>query len=185
MHTQLFEGELIRLGALDAERDAEIESKWTHDPEFARALSSEPVRPLSPNQIKKKYDEMIKNERQYHFAIRARDDDRMIGFIRISGIEWTNGIEWLSFGIGDAADRGKGFAREALRLALAYAFGELNLYRLSAIAPEYNERARHILERAGFALEVRRRQAIARDGKRWDALAYGMLRDEWVNGETR
>ncbi|MBI5652036.1 MAG: GNAT family N-acetyltransferase [Chloroflexi bacterium] len=184
MNTQLFEGELIRLGAIDAEHDAEIESKWTHDSDYLRALSADPMRALSPNQIKKKYEEMIKNERQYHFAIRARDDDRMIGFIRISGIEWTNGIAWLSFGIGDAAERGKGYAREALRLALAYAFGELNLYRLTAIAPEYNARARHLLECAGFVIEVRRRQAIARDGKRWDLLAYGMLREEWVKGNS-
>jgi RimJ/RimL family protein N-acetyltransferase len=44
---------------------------------------------------------------------------------------------------------------------------------------EYNDRAVRFLERAGFVVEVRRRQAIHRDGKRWDALKLGLLREEW------
>jgi hypothetical protein len=30
---------------------------------------------------------------------------------------------------------------------------------------------------------VRRRQAIQRDGKRWDAVLLGLLRDEWKREE--
>ena len=47
MNVQLFEGESVRLTPHDPDKDAEIESRWTHDPED--------VRPLSPGQIKKKY----------------------------------------------------------------------------------------------------------------------------------
>ena len=44
---------------------------------------------------------------------------------------------------------------------------------------EYNPRAVKFLERAGFVIEVRRRQAIQRDGRCWDILMLGLLRDEW------
>ncbi len=179
MNTQLFEGTLIRLGAIEADRDAEIESRWTHDVEYMRALTIDPVRPRSPNQIKKQYDEIVKNERQFYFTIRARDDDRMVGFVRLAHIEWTHGIATLSFGIGDANVRGKGYAREALALILRYAFNELNLYRVAAQVPDYNTRAKQMLERAGFTLEVRRREVVHRDGKRWDWLVYGILKPEW------
>ncbi|MBI5305856.1 MAG: GNAT family N-acetyltransferase [Chloroflexi bacterium] len=179
MQTQLFQGTLIRLGALDADRDAEIESRWTQDAEYVRMLGVAPIRPRSPNQIKKQYEEIAKNERQFHFAIRACDDDRMIGFVRLARIEWTHGIALLTFGIGDADARGKGYAREALTLALQYAFDELNLHRVAAQVPDYNARAKQILERAGFVLETRRREVIHRDGKRWDLLGYGILRNEW------
>jgi len=41
MDTQLFEGELTRLAPPDPDRDAEIESKWTHDAEYMRLSSAE------------------------------------------------------------------------------------------------------------------------------------------------
>ncbi len=55
MNVQLFEGERVRLAPHDPDKDAEIESGWTHDPEYMRLVSADPVRPLSPGQIKKKY----------------------------------------------------------------------------------------------------------------------------------
>jgi RimJ/RimL family protein N-acetyltransferase len=64
-------------------------------------------------------------------------------------------------------------------MLLRYAFDELNLYRLSASTVEYNTGAVRFFERAGFVVEVRRRQAIQRDGRRWDLLMLGLLRDEW------
>jgi len=181
MNTQLFEGELVRLAPPEPERDAEIESKWTHDVEYMRLLSDAPVRPLSPVLIKKKYEEAEKEKghNRFHFAIRTKADDRLVGFVKIEGIEWNNGTGHLTLGIGDPNDRGKGYGREALALVLRYAFAELNLYRLSTATFEYNERAQRLLGKAGFQLEVRRRQVVHRDGKRWDVLKYGLLREEW------
>ena len=182
MNTQLFEGQLIRLAPHDPEKDAEIESKWTHDPEYLRLLSADPARPLSPAQIKKKYEEAAKEKKHNEFdlAIRLLADERLIGFARLFSIEWNNGSGWLTLGIGAAEDRGQGYGAEALRLLLRYAFDELNLHRLSASTFEYNAGALRLLEKAGFSVEVRRRQAANRDGRRWDVLMLGLLREEWA-----
>ncbi len=180
MNEQLFRGELVRLTAFDVEKDAETESRWTHHAEFSRLAFAEPAKPLSPVTVKKKYDDEKEKERnRYRFAIRTLADDRLIGFIALNWIEWNNGAAFLSLGIADAAERGKGYAREALRLILRYAFAELNLFRLSAVTASYNERAIEFLQRAGFQAEVCRREAFHRDGKRWDAVGLGMLREEW------
>ncbi len=183
MDTQFFEGEHIYLTAPDPDRDAALESKWTHDPAYLRLLSAEVVRPLSPSQVKKKYEDMEreaeKSRNAFHFAIRARDGDRLLGFIRVSDIEWPHGHGRLQLGIGDANDRGHGYGTEALKLILRYAFDELSLYRLTAVAPEYNVGVIRLLERAGFQIEVRRRQAVQRDGKHWDMIMLGLLREEW------
>jgi RimJ/RimL family protein N-acetyltransferase len=181
MNTQLFEGELIRLAPPDPEHDAEIESRWTHDAEYMRLLSAEPVRPLSPTLIKKKYEEAEKEKatNQFHLAVRARSDDRLVGFVRLGQIEWNNGAGRLTLGISDPNDRGRGYGAEVLKLILRYAFAELNLHHVTVDTFEYNDRAVRFLERAGFVVEVRRRQAIHRDGKRWDALRLGLLRHEW------
>jgi RimJ/RimL family protein N-acetyltransferase len=181
MNAQLFEGELIRLASPDPDRDAEIESKWTHNVEYMRLLSADPVRPVSPALIKKRYEEAEKERatNRYHFAIRTRTDDRLVGFVKLDHIEWMHGTGVLSLGIGDPSDWGHGYGTEALKLILRYAFAELNLHRVTADTCEYNEHALRFLERAGFAVEVQRRQAIHRDGRRWDALKMGLLRQEW------
>ncbi len=177
----LFEGELIRLAPPDPEKDAETESWWTHDPEYMRLISASPVRPLSPGQIKKKYEEAEKEKthNRFIFALRTRADDRLIGFARIEFIEWNHGHGVLSLGIGSPADRGKGYGADAMRLLLRYAFDELNLHRLSTPVFEYNAGGLRFLEKSGFVVEVRRRQAIHRDGRRWDWIYLGLLREEW------
>jgi len=183
IQTQLFEGQLICLAPIDHEKDPEIESKWTHDPEYLRMLSAKPARPLSPAQIKKKYEaiekEMDESRNTFYFTIRMRGDDRLVGFIKLFWVEWTNGNGFVELGIGDANDRGHGYGSEALRLVLRYAFAEINLFRLSVVIPEYNQAALHLFAKAGFVEEVRRREAYQRDGRYWDAIHLGLLREEW------
>jgi RimJ/RimL family protein N-acetyltransferase len=178
---QLFESERLRLAPPDPEKDAELESKWTHDPDYQRLISAQPVRPLSPGQIKKRYEEAEKEKKhnQFVFALRTREDDRLIGFARLDHIEWNHAHGGLSLGIAAPDDRRKGYGSEALRLLLRYAFDELNLHRLTATVFEYNTAALSFFEKAGFVIEVRRRQALNRDGKRWDWLHLGLLREDW------
>ena len=64
-------------------------------------------------------------------------------------------------------------------MVLRYAFEELNLYRITVETFEYNTGAQAFLEKHGFQCEVRRREAIYRDGRYWDALTYGILAEEW------
>jgi len=183
---QLFEGQHIRFAPPDADRDAERVSKWTHDPEYLRLLSADIAKPLSPGQIKKQYEELDKDAEKhnaFNFAIRLKEDDRLIGFARLYRIEWTHGTGSVQIGLGDRNDRGKGYGTEVLHMLLRYAFDELNLYRLAATTVEYNTGAIRFFERAGFNVEVRRRQAVQRDGKRWDVLMLGLLCDEWKRAE--
>jgi RimJ/RimL family protein N-acetyltransferase len=179
---QLFEGQHIRFAPPDAERDAEVVSKWTHDLDYLRLLSTDIAKPLSPAQIKKQYEELDKEAEKrsaFNFVLRLTEDDRLIGLARLFRVEWSHGTAALQIGIGDRADRGQGYGTEALHMLLRYAFDEINLYRLAASTAEYNTGAIRFFERAGFVVEVRRRQAIQRDGKRWDAVMLGLLRDEW------
>jgi RimJ/RimL family protein N-acetyltransferase len=179
----LFEGKQICLAPIDHEKDAEIESRWTHDAEFMRMLSPGLARPYSPFQLKKKYEEIEKNaeegNRLFYFTIRLRADDRLVGFGKLAWIDWSNGSCFIQLGIGDPADRGCGYGAEALRLLMRFAFEELSLYRLWALVPEYNQRALSLFTKVGFVEEARRRQALNRDGRRWDLFHLSLLRPEW------
>ena len=184
IQTQLFEGQDIRFGPIDHEKDPEVEARWTHDSDFLRMMDVAAARPLSAAMIKKQYEKLEKQMEEdknfYYFAIRAREDDRLIGRAIIQWIEWSNGNGFLRLGIGAAEDRGKGYGTQALRMLLRFAFAELNLYRLSAWVPEYNEIALHFFHKHGFIEEVRRREALNRDGRRWDLMCLGLLSEEWA-----
>ena len=65
-------------------------------------------------------------------------------------------------------------------LILRYAFLELNLQRVSLDVFDYNQRAIRSYEKAGFTLEGRQRGVLLREGKRWDLVYMGILREEWL-----
>lgn len=185
----LFDAEHICLAPMQPENDAVIEARWTQDASYLRMLDREPARPSSPEQVKKLYDAIEKqvegDGNLFYFTIRLRPDDRLIGFARIFWIQWTNGRAFLQLGIGDAEQRGKGYGREALDLLVRYSFGELNLNYLGASVPEYNPVALRLFQGAGFSEMACQRQALYRDGRRWDLLIYGLLRDEWSDDNGR
>lgn len=188
-HTPLFEGQLVRLAAIDPEHDAQIESRWTLDGDYQRMIGVDLVRPLSPAQVKKIYLEIEKeiDEKgdQFYFAVRrladadVNDPDDLLGFVRLERIEWSHGVAALSLAIGDPVQRRKGFGSDILRLILRYAFLELNLHRVSACVPAYNQAAIRLFRKAAFKNEARQREAYHWAGKRWDKYYLGLLREEW------
>jgi RimJ/RimL family protein N-acetyltransferase len=184
IETQLFEGKLIRLAPIDHEKDPVVESRWSHDLTLMRSLSRKPAMPLSVAQMKKKYEsiekEVEESKQLFHFTIRSKEDERLLGFVRIEGIEWTHGVASLKLAIGDPVERGKGYGSDTMRLILYFAFTELNLYRLSAVVGEDNPEALRFFRMFTFVEEARRRKALLRDGQTWDAIHLGLLREEWL-----
>jgi RimJ/RimL family protein N-acetyltransferase len=183
IQTQLFEAKDVCFGPIDHEKHPEIESKWTHDAEFMRLFDLKPARPLSLAMVKKQYEatekQMEEDKNLFYFTIRAREDDRLLGKAIVEWIDWTNGNGFLRLGIGAEEDRRKGYGSQALSMLLRYSFGELNLYRVTAVVPAYNEGALGLFQKFGFVEEIRRRQALNRDGQFWDLVSFGLLNTEW------
>jgi RimJ/RimL family protein N-acetyltransferase len=186
--TQLYQGKHVRLGQINYENDPAVESVWTHNSKYLHSLGQQIGRPLSAARIKKRYEaiekEMDESRNLFYFTIRSQEDDRLLGFVRLFWIEWTNGTGGIQIAIGNPGERNQAYAREALQLVLRYAFRELNLYRLSAFASEDDPAGIALLKSAGFIEEVRRRQAIRRNGQICDLLLMGLLSEEW-SGEIR
>jgi RimJ/RimL family protein N-acetyltransferase len=179
----LFEAEHICLAPIQPEKDAIVEARWTQDSEYLRLLDLEPARPSSPELVRKRYEAIEKEAeeagRLFYFTIRLRQDDSLIGFARLDVMQWAMAYASLQLGIGDPQQRGKGYGSQVLRLLIRYAFSELNLFHLDADVPEYNRVALRLFQRAGFVEEVCQRQALYRDGRRWDLICLGLLREEW------
>lgn len=179
---QLFIGDKVRLAAPDMEKDVEIESKWTLDLDYLHAINARPAYPLNPHFMKKQYEEQQKEaekSRLFWWAVRLKTDDRLIGWLKFGRLNWTHHTASLEMAIGAPADRHQGYGSDVMRLALDYAFNELNLHRIGASVPGYNAGALRFFGRFGFVEEVRRREALHLHGQRYDDVWLGLLHTEW------
>ncbi len=88
---------------------------------------------------------------------------------------------WLEVGIDICEEDawGRGFGREALELWIDYLFRELPLRRVGLTTWSGNARMAALAKRLGLVLEARIRQARVVRGEVYDALKYGVLREEW------
>ncbi len=179
MDSQLFTGKLVRLAALEPEKDAEAFARWSRDAEYSRLSDAAPAHPFLAKSIQEEMSKWEERENGITFVIHTLADDRTIGFVELDGIAWTHGEAFVGIGIGERADWGRGYGTDAMRVLLRYAFTELNLHRLSLTVFEYNPRALRCYEKAGFVTEGRERQCLSRDGRRWDQIFMGSLKSEW------
>ena len=185
----LFKGKLVRLAGIDPEEVSKSFARWNRDSEYKRLLDSDPPRLHSAKATKDWLEKHIEEEPEntYWFAVRALEDDRLLGDIDLAVINWGSRDAFLGIGIGERAFWGKGYGSDALVVVLQYAFLELNLRRVSLNVFEYNQRAVRSYEKAGFKMEGRERQAVQREGRRYDVLHMGLLREEWMeeNGNKK
>lgn len=172
-----FHGNLVRLAALDPEKDSECWARWNQDSEFQQLLSSGPSILYPPKQIQAWQEKHI--DEFYGFTIRPLETDQAIGMVDLSGIDWTAGNCWVGIGIGEREYWGKGYGSEAMDLVLRFAFSALNLRRVSLDVFEYNQRAYRSYCKVGFKEEGRMRQWMMRGGERFDLVFMGILREEW------
>lgn len=71
---------------------------------------------------------------------------------------------------------GRGIVPEAVRVVTEYAFSRFDLCRLSAPVLAWNQRSIRVLEKSGYSLEARLRNAVTKDNKTIDLLLYSLIR---------
>ncbi len=176
---QILGGTNVRLTACTL-NDVPTMLKWYQDDVLLRLLDTQPAKPRTEGGLTDWISNHHKATDAFLFGVRLTADDTLIGCIELDGIMWTHQTTWLAIAIGDETHRGKGYGREALELALRFAFQELNLHRVQLTVFSYNERAIALYEKIGFTREGVYRECLQRDGCRHDMILYGLLRDEWV-----
>lgn len=150
---------------------------WLNDPQVNQFLS---VRDNQQNIDKvKNYIHSFKNNKnKLLFGIFEINTKLHIGNITFSSIDWKNEVGVVGIAIGDKNFWGKGFATEALRLAIKYAFAYLKLHRLEAGVNINNIASCKLFERVGFI-----RDGILKDrekvGDNYVAgIIYGLLNNQ-------
>ena len=111
------------------------------------------------------------------FALRARTDLRLMGYLQLTDIQPAARVAELGVLIGDPADQGRGFGRQAVALAAGFCWRDLNLQRLTLRVIGDNPRAVAAYAKAGFAIEGVMRRAAYADGAYRDVTIMGLLRE--------
>jgi RimJ/RimL family protein N-acetyltransferase len=94
-----------------------------------------------------------------------------------------NGVQAAKLGYAiKASEWGKGYATEAARLLLDFAFGPLGLHRVSAAIGPDNDASIALVKRLGLTHEGRLRDHVFTNGAWRDSLLFSVLAGEWVNG---
>jgi RimJ/RimL family protein N-acetyltransferase len=178
----VLKGGLVRLCAVDPDELGRAYAEWGRDSEFKRLLDTDPARVYSAKTGREFFQKELEKESpaDYFFTIRTLVDDRLLGDLELDVYNWGGRDAFVGLGIGARDLWGKGYGTDAMEVLLRFAFTEINLRRVTLTVFEYNPRAIRSYEKAGFNHEGRLRQALLRDGKRWDMLYLGILRDEWL-----
>ena len=120
----------------------------------------------------------FRDRRLFQWAIARREDDRLIGTCTLTSFDAQCRRAEIGFALAHAHWR-RGFAGEALRALIDFAFSELDLNRIEADVDPRNEASLRTLERLFFRREGYLRQRWIVAGEIQDALIYGLIRREW------
>lgn len=178
----IYKGDLVRISAMDSEEISKAFARWSQDSEFRRLLDSGVVRTSSVSGVKKWLEKELDEQpiNQHWFSVRTVDDDRLLGDIDLYIYNWPARDAFVGLGIGEREFWGRGYGTDLMKLILRYGFTELNLDRVTLTVFEYNPRAIRAYEKVGFRHEGRIRKVLNKEGKRWDILHMGILREEWM-----
>jgi ribosomal-protein-alanine N-acetyltransferase len=113
------------------------------------------------------------------FAIADASSDEFLGCVILHSLDETHRRCEVGFWVIASARR-RGVGRDAVELAVEWAFATLNLLRVEMTTTPANAVVPVLARRLGFAQEgILRRRNIER-GSRVDIIYFGVLREEWT-----
>jgi len=159
--------------------DAEAMTAIFGSPEVLRFLNNDPV------DTREKAIGMIdwlaqnyQDQRGIDWGITRRADDRMIGMCGL--YDWDRENRHIDLGYHIVpAEWGKGFASEAARALITWAFDRLDVHRIQADCTAGNDASERVMIKCGFTFEGIRREHFWEHGRFVDNKYYGLLRHEF------
>ncbi len=181
MQSPFLIGERLYLRPLEKEDMIHIR-QWANDPEV-RGLTGE-VLPMGPAAADEFWERVRTERDRVWFAVVLKEGDHVIGEAGLLRMFPAWRTTDLTIILGDKEAWGKGHGTEAIRLLMDYAFGALNMHRLSLGVVGFNERALRFYEKVGF-----RREGVQRDGyyhghRYHDFVMMSILEDEFRAGRA-
>jgi RimJ/RimL family protein N-acetyltransferase len=170
-------GPRVTLRPLD-ERDVDDQLRAVQDPEMLRLTGTH--RTFTRTEIEAWCRSRAAAPHRYDWAVVETDGGGWLGECALNEIDEDN----QSAGFRIALDHrlGQGLGTEATGLVLAFAFGELGLYRVELEVFDFNLRAQKSYAKSGFTVEGVKRGGLLWDGVRHDVIMMAALSPGGIPG---
>lgn len=155
------------------------------DPETLRLTGTHAHALVDMDALRTWYRTRGDHEDRIDLSILERTTGRWIGEVVLKDLDPVNRSCGFRILIGKERDYGQGYGSEATRLMLDHAFTTAGVHRVELEVYDFNPRARHVYERAGFVLEGTKRDALAWDGRWVDAHLMAALVEDWQRAAAR
>jgi RimJ/RimL family protein N-acetyltransferase len=173
----MLEGRQVRLRAVELD-DLERYYAWMNDREVTRYLAAD--YPLSREDERRWLESAPANgfANGVRLAIETKDGVH-IGTVALHDVRGEDRRATLGVMIGDKQYWSNGYGSDAIVTLLRFAYDEMNLHRVQLHVFEFNERGIACYRKCGFVEEGRLRDHRYQEGRYWDVIVMGVLRDEF------
>ena len=114
-------------------------------------------------------------------AVVRKADGAVMGHVSLRWTDATAGQGEIRFAIGPTFRR-QGYASEAVKKVMTFAFEEYRLHRIFAVTAGANEASSKLLRGVGMRLEAHYREHALFMGEWDEELHYAVLAREWLRG---
>lgn len=178
MHHPFLIGERIYLRALEENDLTGNYLQWFNDSEVC-AFNSHALFPNNTKKMQEYFKFVQDTNTAVVLAIILKEKDIHIGNVSLQEINWVSRSAEFAIILGEKEYWKQGFAFEAAKLIIDYAFERLNLYRIYCGTSSENIGMQKLAEKLYMVKEGVRRSAMYKMNKYVDIMEYGLLRDEF------
>jgi [ribosomal protein S5]-alanine N-acetyltransferase len=157
--------------------------EWLNDPDVNRFLETR-FAPQSRHTITEFWRQQQECKDSFWFAICLEKKGTHIGNIKLGSINWIHRRAEVSLFLGEKEFWGKGIGLKAVNAICGFAFNSCNLIKVSAGAYSENHASIRLFKKAGFSVEGVYRKEMMLDGRRVDAIRFGLLKEEWERNSS-
>ena len=174
-------GRMIHLRTMTRKDLAHL-AEWCDDPSLEHLVGSDFLRAFREIYDKQPafFDAVLADPTQVALMIVPNRgwDGKPVGVVRLFNIHVEDGYAGIETVVADPRASRRGFGVQASRLVAFYGVDVLGLRRIECKAYEYNALSVNTLLRNGFTQEGVLRKAAFKNGRYWDIMIFGILRDE-------
>ncbi|GCF12364.1 N-acetyltransferase [Haloarcula mannanilytica] len=171
-------GETVALRTIEDE-DVPFLQETVNDPAVRHGLSAS--QPMT-EQAEREWLESETGLESENVHLLVCVDGERVGTVGLMAVTTQPGNAEIGYFLSPEA-WGNGYATDAVRTVVDYAFQARRLHRVYAKVLAGNDGSQRVLEKAGFEREGTLRDHWFRDGRHEDVYLYGLLADELDRGE--
>lgn len=171
---RVLEGPRLYLRDLRTDDVGERYCAWMNDPEVMQFTESR-FAPHTVHSLRAYVANATGRPDTVFLAIVIKDGERHIGNIKLGPIHPVHRRGDIGIIIGEKDCWGSGYATEAIQILARYAFGRLQLHKLTAGCYGGNGGSIRAFEKAGFTREAVRPSHFQCDGRFVDEILLGMV----------